>query len=247
MKICSKCDILKEDNEFRKESRSKDGLNSRCVSCEKIYFTEYRAKNKIKTRAACLAHYYANKEKLLSYRKQFAKENKEVVRGWNNKFYALNKEKIKTRRKERELPYADLIRKAKRDRMRKYRATPTGYIKSKLRDRLRDALRRQNVNKTSKTLELIGCSIGELIIYLESKFHDGMTWKNYGKYGWHIDHIKPCSSFNLNDPQQQKECFHYTNLQPLWACDNLSKGSRLNWRKRDEESGLQETSLPSPP
>ena len=59
-----------------------------------------------------------------------------------------------------------------------------------------------------------------------------MSWKNHGKYGWHIDHIKPCSKFNLIDPTEQKKCFHYTNLQPLWAKDNLTKynkeGEKLN-------------------
>lgn len=54
-----------------------------------------------------------------------------------------------------------------------------------------------------------------------------MTWANYGKSGWHIDHIKPCASFDLSDPDQQKACFHYSNLQPLWAFDNLSKGAKL--------------------
>jgi len=53
-----------------------------------------------------------------------------------------------------------------------------------------------------------------------------MTWSNYGK-GWHIDHIKPCASFDLSNPEQQKICFHYTNLQPLWAIDNIKKGAKF--------------------
>ena len=69
---------------------------------------------------------------------------------------------------------------------------------------------------------LTGCaSWNELKIYLESKFSNGMTWENMGE--WHIDHIKPCYSFDLTDEKQQMECFHFTNLQPLWAKDNLSK------------------------
>jgi hypothetical protein len=54
-----------------------------------------------------------------------------------------------------------------------------------------------------------------------------MSWDNHGKHGWHIDHIRPCASFDFSDPEQQQQCFHYSNLQPLWAGDNLSKGSTL--------------------
>ena len=71
-------------------------------------------------------------------------------------------------------------------------------------------------------MELTGCSKEDLIKHLESQFTDGMTWENYGE--WHIDHIRPCCSFNLEDPEEQKTCFHWTNLQPLWAIDNMKKG-----------------------
>lgn len=77
----------------------------------------------------------------------------------------------------------------------------------------------------AKTFDLVSLSVEDLVAYLESKFQDGMTWENYGS-DWHIDHIRPCASFDLTDPSQLAECFHYTNLQPLWAYDNLSKGAR---------------------
>ena len=72
-------------------------------------------------------------------------------------------------------------------------------------------------------MDLVGCTVQELRDHLESKFTDGMSWENHGE--WHVDHIKPCASYALADEAQQKECFHYTNLQPLWANDNMSKGS----------------------
>lgn len=74
-------------------------------------------------------------------------------------------------------------------------------------------------------MELIGCSISFLRGYLEAKFTEGMSWDNHGE--WHIDHIKPCASFNLLDDEEQQKCFHYKNLQPLWAQENLSKGAKI--------------------
>jgi hypothetical protein len=85
------------------------------------------------------------------------------------------------------------------------------------------------VSKLERTSELLGCSGPELKVYLESKFKPGMTWENYGMYGWHIDHVKPCASFNdFNKIETQKECFNYKNLQPLWAKENLLKSDKLN-------------------
>jgi hypothetical protein len=88
-----------------------------------------------------------------------------------------------------------------------------------LRSRLSNVLRK---NKKSKsTMKLIGCSVEQLKQHLEQKFTKGMSFSNYGK--WHIDHIKSCARFDLSKPEEQKRCFHYTNLQPLWAVDNLRK------------------------
>ena len=72
-------------------------------------------------------------------------------------------------------------------------------------------------------LDLIGCTVEELKQYLEDKFKEGMTWKNHSKHGWHIDHIKPCASFDLIEEEQQRKCFHYTDLQPLWCYENWAK------------------------
>ena len=77
-------------------------------------------------------------------------------------------------------------------------------------------------------MKLLDCSIPELRLYIESKFQKGMTWDNYGE--WHLDHVIPCDTFDLTDSEQQKICFHYTNLQPLWAVDNLKKHNKLNWK-----------------
>jgi len=74
---------------------------------------------------------------------------------------------------------------------------------------------------------LLGCSWVKFKEYLESKFAEGMTWKNHNPKGWHVDHIIPLSSFNLHNPEHQKKAFHYTNMQPLWWKDNFIKYNKL--------------------
>jgi hypothetical protein len=95
-----------------------------------------------------------------------------------------------------------------------------------LRSRIGNALKVRNIEKNNTTLDLTGCSIAFLKGYLEAKFKEDMTWENHGE--WHIDHIKPCASFNLLDEDEQNKCFHYTNLQPLWKIENLVKGSKYD-------------------
>lgn len=81
--------------------------------------------------------------------------------------------------------------------------------------------------KVATTMKLLGCSVDFLREHLEKQFLPGMSWENYGRAGWHMDHIKPCDSFSdLSDPAQQRECFHFSNLQPLWAIDNIKKGNK---------------------
>ena len=100
-----------------------------------------------------------------------------------------------------------------------------------LRGRLYKALIHDQATKSAPTLKLLGSSVAYVKKHLEAQFVDGMSWDNHGE--WHIDHIRPCASFDLTDPEQQKECFNYKNLQPLWAEDNLSKGDRFSYHKDD--------------
>lgn len=93
-----------------------------------------------------------------------------------------------------------------------------------LRSRLKHALKGNY--KTGSAVKDLGCSIEDLKRYLESKFVEGMTWDNRSKDGWHIDHIRPLANFNLTNKEELLKACHYTNLQPLWAKDNLTKGNR---------------------
>lgn len=125
-----------------------------------------------------------------------------------------NKKKVYTRNAQWRRDNWDAVYKKRRERL-KFR------IRGALQTRIWNALK--GGVKAAKTMELIGCSIEDLKTHLESQFQKGMNWDNYGE--WHIDHIKPCASFDLSKEEQQKECFHYTNLQPLWAEENLKKGA----------------------
>ena len=100
--------------------------------------------------------------------------------------------------------------------------TPQARLSHSLRERIRAAL--DGRAKSAKTMELLGCSIEEFKHHLESQFLPGMSWENYGL--WHIDHRIPCSSFDLTESIQQRQCFHFSNQQPLWKQDNLKKGSK---------------------
>lgn len=109
-------------------------------------------------------------------------------------------------------------------RKEKYRRDPQFRLRVSLRNRIGKFFRR--ASKPVSTQELIGCSFADVKQWLEKKFEPGMTWGNQGPV-WHIDHIRPCAAFDLTDPKQQRLCFHYTNLQPLFASENCSKGAQI--------------------
>lgn len=118
--------------------------------------------------------------------------------------------------------------KAKWRRNRRAQRRPEDRLLSALRRRLVEAVRQKRGHKSANTVALLGCTIPELRARLESLFAPGMSWDNYGPLTWHIDHIKPCAKFDLTQPDQQRACFHYTNLQPLWAGDNILKGDKYD-------------------
>lgn len=115
---------------------------------------------------------------------------------------------------------------AQRARLRysRHKHNPMFRIRASLRLRVWKFLKkRDGLNGSSRTMRLLGCDLVFLKNHLQSRFTEDMTWLNYGK--WEIDHIKPCTAFNLMDESQQNECFHWSNLQPLWKVDNIIKGA----------------------
>lgn len=207
IKICKCCDTAKLLDDFPKMSRNKDGLHSNCKQCINLINKLYRVKNRDKVLNARRKYVKKNKDQINRKRKE-NKSAKQIVskRNYDAKYRAENRSKIKQNKREWEY---------------KNRNNPVFKIKRNLRRRIHHAL--NGANKSNNTIELLGCSVDEFKIHLESQFQDGMTWENYGRSGWHIDHIKPCHTFDLTNPQHQKECFHYTNQRPLWAKDNLSR------------------------
>ena len=156
-------------------------------------------------------YYINNREKILKKKAIHAKRPKEITRKKNyNKIYRINN--------------FEKIQQWNTVYIRKRYKTDSNYKLIKiLRARIRMALRYNW--KAARTTELLGASIPEVWNHLEKQFQPGMTRKNHGL--WHVDHIKPCVAFDLSDSEQQKKCFHYTNLQPLWAFDNISKGAKI--------------------
>jgi len=183
-----------------------------CKNCNKKCQQEWYKKNKVDVLDRVTNNYIQNKDSKLEYAKKYREENKEKVQEYFDK----NKNKIYKQRAKRE--------KARRKEDVSFRITQN------LRFRLRNAIKKNQ--KITTTIEYIGCTIEELKIHLELRFIKGMTWENYGK--WHIDHILPCSSFDMSKESEQRKCFHYTNLQPLWAIDNMKKSNKiLHGEERD--------------
>ena len=116
------------------------------------------------------------------------------------------------------------------EKVKEYRNRPYTKLSSNLRKRLREFVKGQ------RQFPGVGCTRERLVSHIESLWDEGMTWENYGK--WHIDHIMPCSAFDLMDPKQITECFHYTNLQPLWAKENIMKSNKVVYRKGEAQLGF---------
>lgn len=180
---------------------------------KRAYQKAYRQKNLEKVKAAIRACGAKNKEKVLARALKWAQDNPERVAATKTRWQANNRDKH---------------RKSAREYLARRRETDDNYkIRSALRGRIVQALKAKGVSKSKSVIELLGCDIQFLRGYLEARFLPGMTWANYGRQpGWNLDHRIPCAEFDLRDSVQQRQCFHYSNIQPLWAKDNLAKSAK---------------------
>ncbi len=217
MKTCTNCKQSKAPTEFHKCHRVRDGLVAKCKSCRK---------------ATRKKRYEKNPEKELAVNRKYRKKNIEKVRAHDRERYEQNPEKRREMiRKCHQRPEYKKRNNALRKERRK--TEPEYRLTCNLRRRLHSALKGNT--KSASTMVLLGCTIEHLRDHLTKHFQTGMTWDNQGT--WHVDHMLACASFDLSDPEQQRRCFHWTNLQPLWGLVNSSKGAGV-WYKGEWDSTI---------
>jgi hypothetical protein len=213
MPVCAKCGVEWDELSFRLH-KGRKGIPYRehqCKECAKLYSARY---------------FLVNRERLYEKLRKDKAENPDKHRATKKRSYA--KQRDRWRKYGREYGKANCPR---RNVTRKAyhvvkMSDPIYRLQHTLRGRLHTAFTFQGTKKNCKSLELVGCSLPELKAHLEGMFRGGMSWENAGSV-WHIDHIRPVASFDLLDLDQQKLCFHYSNLQPLLAAENLAKGCSM--------------------
>jgi len=226
MKRCYKCRVEKETTEFYKCKTNRNGIARLCKECLKKYYLKNRKRLLQYKKKWSLE----NRERRLRLQAEYRKNNPEANKNWIKN----NPERAKEIRRKASLKYRP--KQIKNYILRKH--TDTNFrLTCNLRNRLNKIIRRRilagekNIVKAGSAITDMGCSIEFLMNYLESKFQPNMTWKNYGTHGWTTDHIIPLASFDITDREQFLKANHYTNLQPLWAADNIRKGNKILSKK----------------
>lgn len=237
MKKCSTCKIEKSLDDFYNRKDRKDGKVSQCKICCGKTETKRKEKDTEKHRANIKKYNAERKEKVKEWylkkskcpewiekQRQKRIKNKERISEYHKKYNLKNKEKRKQihkiwyQKNKKTINEKNLIRR---------KNNQNHNLACKLRSSLLCKLKYFKARKIESAIKLLGCTIDFFREYIESKFKPGMSWDNHGLYGWHLDHIIPCKFFDLTKEEEQKKCFHYSNFQPLWAGENLSKGAKI--------------------
>lgn len=197
----------------------------RCTKCQEEFAATLEFFHKCSSRKDGLFSWCKNCS--LEQKREYYNANKTEIKDKHKKRYNKNRDKILDQKREYQ-SRPEVIKQRRKTKNKYYhnklKHDTCSRVRANLSGRIRDYINKSG----SSVLDFIGCSIDDLKLHLEKQFVDGMNWENYGFYGWHVDHIRPCCSFDLTDPEQQRECFHYTNLQPLWSKDNLRKGGSFH-------------------
>jgi len=208
-KVCCECKVPKELKYFCKNSKLKFGVNNRCKVC-----TNKRNKS----------HYKNNQEYFTKYREEYNKNlDKDLKVERSKKYYLNNREKSLAANKEYcKKNKKELQRKKTIQKRERYQVDPIFRMQINFRTRLNQFLKLNKESRSTSMNILIGCTWKECKQYIESKFKPEMNWENQGIV-WELDHILPCASFNLLDEIEQKKCFHFTNLQPLFKTTEIAE------------------------
>jgi hypothetical protein len=210
LKTCSKCLKEKPLEDYHKSYLHTYFRRPDCKVCKNTLVKKY---------------YENHKPQRKIYKQKYGKLKKTELLSKKQKYRLLNVDKIKQYHKNYKQKNKDKILKYFREYNNKKLKTDNNFkITKRLRCRLYHALKGNA--KRGSAIQDLGCSVDFLKQHLEAQFQPGMTWDNYNMHGWHIDHIRPLASFDLTDPEQLRAACHYTNLQPLWAADNISKGAK---------------------
>lgn len=239
MKTCSKCKQSKPVSSYSKSKGKPDGLRYVCKSCDserrrihrltnldrhKLKDKRYAEDNKEKIKAYQAEYRERKKESISAQRKAYREKNKGKIRHSYQAWKLANREKLsKIRAEYYEKNRSRIIARNSNFRSEARKKDPKVAVADRLRRRIAHSMARRGMVKKSKTCDIIGCSWEELANHIESQFKDGMNWDNRNQ--WHIDHIIPLASAETVSDVERLN--HYTNLQPLWAKENLSKGAKL--------------------
>lgn len=232
MKACNRCKETKDESAFRR--------GSQCRACDKIVKRAWEAANPDKVKAQKHRSYLYNRDEILAKTAEYQRVNRTKLAPKKlaaarrrvaedpEKYRAKERARRTGENREAYLEYRKASYHRRKERDNAYqRERWKNDINWKLKCRLRWFLRQglKGRQKCTRAEELLGCDIESFKLHLESLFQPGMSFENYGK--WHIDHIMPCAIFDLTNREHQKRCFHFSNLRPLWAEDNLRKSASV--------------------
>jgi len=231
-KICIKCKDEKSINDFNKDKLRKDGLCPYCKKCQSEKNKKWRKDNPQKTKDYSKKSREKNRETIRIRNRKYEKSNREKIRTRSKKWRTKNSEKIKAKDKKYYHENYERNKKRRKEYMKIYkreksRNDPIYRLNSNVRTNIWRSLKGEKGKRRWETL--VNYTLEDLRKHLESQFKDGMTWQNYGKSGWEIDHRIPISLFNIKSYNSKgfKKCWALENLQPMWEKENITKSNKL--------------------